>query len=201
MLIRTFLTVAPGPNKTIIANTYFNAEHDSFTAQLPRLNITPELLNAAIANITISAAFHFGIWQANTTATITTWHNVYLFSAPYNLILPYALSLLLTLVLLLLGANALRLNGVSAADSSFIQLLTTTTGDGAIRRAAAGGCLGGSETLPPALAQLSVRFGELRAHGGLVRRAGFGTEEEVAPLVRAAAYGFGETDAKGRSGL
>lgn len=124
---------------------------------------------------------------------------MYLFSAPYNLILPYALSLLLTLVLLLLGANALRLNGVSAADSSFVQLLTTTTGDGAIRRAAAGGCLGGSESLPPALAQLSVRFGELRAHGGLVRRAGFGTEEEVAPLVRATAYGFGETDAKGRS--
>jgi hypothetical protein len=38
------------------------------------------------------------------------------------------------------------------------------------------------------LEQLNVRFGELvgaeRGNGGGIRRAGFGTKEETAPLVR-----------------
>lgn len=98
---------------------------------------------------------------------------------------------------ILLGLWALRHNGVSAIDGGFIQLVTTTTGSKALNREAAAGSLGGQENIPEGLQNLKIRFGELRnktkyelgGRGGEFRRAGFGIEDEIAPLTKGESYG------------
>ena len=42
-------------------------------------------------------------------------------------------------------------NGVSAIDGGFIQILATATASATIDKAAAGGCLGGEESVPKSL--------------------------------------------------
>lgn len=82
-------------------------------------------------------------------------------------------------------------NGVAATDGSFMQLVTTTTGSAVLDRAAAGGCLGGNESVPTELKELRVRFGEIMGREGeVVRRAGFGVEGEVGPLRKGERYGI-----------
>jgi hypothetical protein len=153
-------------------------------------HVTPELLNSALLNITLSVITDFGRWYANDTEVIR-WSsiNVYDFSRPLNLIIPYFLSLIITIPILFIGAFALRANGVAAIDGGFTQLLTTTTGSKALEKAAAVGCLGGEENVPEQLKELEVRFGELVSEKGVVRRAGFGTREETRELVRGRVYG------------
>jgi hypothetical protein len=60
-----------------------------------------------------------------------------------------------------------------------------------LEKAAAGACLGGFENTSTQLEELTIRFGELihgfENHG--VKRAGFGTLEETAPLTSGAMYG------------
>lgn len=57
------------------------------------------------------------------------------------------------------------------------------------------GCLGGDENIPKRLRDMRVKFGELidktrgEGAGGIVRRTGFGTEEEIVPLTKGARYG------------
>jgi hypothetical protein len=109
-----------------------------------------------------------------------------------NLIIPYFLSLLLALPLLAIGGLALRHNGVSAIDGGFTQLITTSTGSATLQRLAAGCCLGGEKDVTEALKELKIRFGELvgEEKRGVVKRAGFGTEEETVPLVKGKMYGI-----------
>ena len=77
-------------------------------------------------------------------------------------------------------------------DGSFEQIITTTTGSSFLDQAAAGGCLGGNESVPKELRDLKIRFGEFigREAPGRVRRAGFGTEDEVVALTKGARYGI-----------
>lgn len=74
--------------------------------------------------------------------------------------MPYFLTLLVLLSLLLVGLWALRVNGVSATDGGFLQVLMTTRGSEALDKAARGGCLGGEENIPLAIRGLEVMFGE-----------------------------------------
>lgn len=154
--------------------------------------VTPDKLNSALLNITLSAIVDFGWWNTiNTPIMRQNPINVYNFSKRLNLIIPYFLSLLLTLPILALGAFALHKNGVSATDGGFTQLVTTTAGSETLSKVAVGGYLGGSEGVPKELDDLEVRFGELVGgewKGGL-RRTGFGTAEETVPLVKGEVYG------------
>jgi hypothetical protein len=155
--------------------------------------ITEDLLNSLLMNVTLSIMASYGLWNTTTNVTTMTPVNVYEFSRPMNLYFPYGVGLLLALVFIVLGALALRQNGVSATDGGFIQLITTTTGSSKLNEAAAGGCLGGSENVPQQLKDLKIRFGETVDAGegkGLVKRAGFGVEDEVRPLNREARYGI-----------
>lgn len=134
----------------------------------------------------------FNTWNTSANATIETTINIYEFSSPLNLYLPYSVSLLVALPFLCLGLWALWKNGVSAIDSSFLQILMTTTGSAALDRAAAGGCLGGDESVPDELKNMKIRFGEIlegKGHGQ-IRRAAFGTEDEVTTLSRGNVYGI-----------
>ena len=155
--------------------------------------VTPGLLNDCLLNITLSAITDFGWWTSNDTA-VTQWQtiNAYSFSKPLNLIIPYFLCLFLAIPILAIGSFALRQNGVSAIDGGFTQLITTSTGSAALKKLAAGGCLGGDENVPDGLKELRIRFGELVGEGkeGLVRRAGFGTKEETISLAKGELYGI-----------
>lgn len=158
------------------------------------MSITQDMINEALANITLSMMYTFPLWNTTVEANITTYINIYSLTSPLNLYLPYAFCLALAIPFLLLGANSLRLNGVTAIDGGFVQILTTTTGNRGLEDAAAGGCLGGSENTPRELMDMKIRFGELVGQDdeidkGGVKRAGFGTEDEVVSLRKRTVYG------------
>ena len=145
----------------------------------------------------MSAAFQIGFWKTRVPVNITNTHQVYSFASPKTLLTPYVVCLLISIPFLWLGWKSLRLNGVSAMEGGFLQILMTTTGSKTLQRAAADGCLGGDENVPEDLKGMKIRFGELvwdRIDGdidkGPVKRAGFGTDEEVRPLRRGVAYGL-----------
>lgn len=153
-----------------------------------------------LTNITLSAIPFFNLWT--TPANVTTRRNVniYNFTRPLSLVLPYGIALALSLPCLGLGFVALYDNGVPAVDGGFIQLLTTTRGSETVDRLAAGGCLGGEYNVPSLLSHLKLRYGELVDSSGsaskedgnagaVMRRAGFGTDEEIRPLCKESMYG------------
>jgi hypothetical protein len=154
-------------------------------------NVNQDVLNAMLANITLSSISAFNLWTTNTDITQNLSVNVYSFSRPLNLLLPYFLILLLALPFIVLGLYSLYANGVSATDCGFLQLLTTTRGSKVIDKAARGGCLGGDENIPVELKKIRVRFGELinENSGSESRIAGFGTEGEVVTLRKGGMYG------------
>ena len=167
------------------------------------LEISADLLNEMVANVTLSTIFAMPNWNTTTKITTLTANNFYSFSHRKNLFVPYGVSLLLTLPFLVLGMLALQRNGVSAMDGSFVQMLMTTTASRELNMKAAGGCLGGENNVPEALMKEKILFGELgKGDGdrlslklkssydeGAVRRAGFGLEDEVSPLRRRGRYG------------
>ncbi|KAI9730399.1 MAG: hypothetical protein M1834_005909 [Cirrosporium novae-zelandiae] len=167
----------------------------------PTFNISAKTLQSLLLNITISM---LTLNQTHTPAAVqtTTFDNVFAFTHPLNLILPYFLCLAAALIFVIAGGIALLRNGVPASSNSFLQLLCTTRGSERLDKAAAGGCLGGPDNVPEELGKLRVRFGELvqrdgdgmvqrDSEGMVVRRAGFGTVDEVAPLKRSRTYGLG----------
>lgn len=186
-----------GANTTVIADTRFNKIGNTFffaeEDQGPELSITKELLQEALFNITLSTIFSTNLGSQTTTVATTVFQNVYFFSEKPQFFIPYFGTLVITLPFLILGLLALRWNGVSAAEG-FIQILTTTTGSKALDKASAGGCLGGEENVPKELKELRVRFGELvgitEDEKRVIRRAGFGIEDEIVPLQKGGTYGI-----------
>ncbi|KAG4434704.1 hypothetical protein IFR05_009814 [Cadophora sp. M221] len=192
-----------GPfNGTLIANSRLNEffgrvqKNTELSEHGPVISfkITQDLLNEILMNVTISTITAYGFWNTTVNATIDDLINVYKFSRPLNLIVPYSTSLLIALPFIVLGLWALYQNGVPATDGGFIQLITTSTGSRNLQNAAAGGCLGASENAPSALKKLRIRYGEVMGseedrNGRVVKRAGFGTEDEIRPLVKGAKYG------------
>lgn len=131
---------------------------------------------------------------ANTNVTVyalqTNFVNVYVFAHPKNLLLPYFLSLAVSLFFIVTAFVALLRNGVAAMAGGFLQLVCTTSGSEELDKAAAGGCLGGMENVPEELKKLKVQFGELLGSGHqVVRRAGFGVVGEVTTLDKGKCYG------------
>jgi hypothetical protein len=123
-------------------------------------------------------------WNATVNATISTNRNVYSFSRPLNLILPYALSLLASLPFLVIGYLSLQHNGVAALSDSFLQLLVTMTRSEKLDRVAQPCSLGGDEQTTQELKHTRIMFGELAGGDQIVRRIGFGLEEEIIPLEK-----------------
>lgn len=157
--------------------------------------MTQDLLNELLLNTTRSAITSYGYWNTTTNVTIETDVNVYRFSSPKTLIILYLLTLAITLPFIMLGLLALYSNGVSVPDGGFIQLITTVGSARLQREASVGGISGGK--LPPKLRGMEVKYGELvdrreerNWHGKGVKRAGFGTGEEVEPLRKGVRYGL-----------
>ncbi|KUJ09690.1 uncharacterized protein LY89DRAFT_761314 [Mollisia scopiformis] len=188
-------TQTTGPlNGTIVANTALNQRVNDYTSSLgPNITINQDILNEMLQNITLSVMNTLGYWTTEVNATTSTLRNVYSFSNKLNLILPYYLSLAVSLPLLLIGSILLHRNGVSATDGGFLQILTTTSTSKALHGAASQGALGGAENVPDQLKELKVRYGELIDDDSelkaLRRRVGFGVEHEVVPIQKGARYG------------
>ncbi|KAF4630432.1 hypothetical protein G7Y89_g7699 [Cudoniella acicularis] len=159
-----------------MTNTYKNnLQETSFSiisAQKPQLDYlaagTPERPFTGGGPIQIPG-FVIGEDQFGTTAA--TWNTSSL-SWPFNLLLPYYISLLVALPILLLGTFILHQNGVSAMDGSFIQFLTTTSGSSTIHRIAATGNLGGPQNVPQELKDL--KFGIVNCLQRMVIMGQFG---------------------------
>jgi hypothetical protein len=159
-------------------------------------NITGERVEELLQNITLSmltishATVHTTVLQSQTV-------NYYAFDRRLNLILPYFLSLAVTLVFVVLGMLALFRNGVSASSGGFLQILCTTRGNETLDNATIGASLGGRENVSRELREMKVAFGELPtkegAGGGAIRRAGFGHPHEITPLIKKELYGGAKT--------
>jgi hypothetical protein len=131
---------------------------------LDEFNFTEDLLNEALANLTISA-LSLNYWYDTVNGTSTRHINLYRFTHKINFFFPYGLPILFAIPIIALGMMALHHNGVSAIDGGFLQLLVTTTGRTELERHATKACLGGYENISKELKELEVRFGELLTDG------------------------------------
>jgi hypothetical protein len=89
------------------------------------LNITESSLNELLTNITISL-LTLRMWTQPVTVNSTEYRNMYHFSRPLNLILPYSLCLGIGLVIVTLGLLSMWQNGVPATDGGFVQVMMAT---------------------------------------------------------------------------
>lgn len=147
-------------------------------------HITEDLLNEMVANVTIAAMltyFPLEIWNQTVTANVTTSRNIYSFSRPINLILPYTLSLVLSIPFLVIGYISLQQNGVPAQSDSFVQLLIATTRSEELDLVAVPCSYGEDEVAMKELKQTRIMFGEIYdANGdGMKMRMGFGLQHEI----------------------
>lgn len=174
-------------------NKYLNFSPDPQDSSLPiAFTMTQDLLNEFLFNVTLSIITNYGYWNTTVNVTTTTFINLYSFSSPTSLILPYFLGLAVALPFVALGLWALHSNGVPASDGGFIQLIMMMK-SAKLESEASAGCLGGGHNIPEKLRNLEIIFGELiekdNYQGEVVRRAGFGTEEEITPLRKGVKYG------------
>jgi hypothetical protein len=146
----------------LLAFSVFNKNRMAYTGTMEynQLNLSEALLNEALANITI-AALSLNNWFGLVNGSTSSVFNTYKFEHKFSFYLPYALSLLFTLPVIVVGLLAFHHNGVAAIDGGFLQILLTTTGDTELRKLAAKGSLGGKENIPAELKKLKVRFGSL----------------------------------------
>jgi hypothetical protein len=193
------------PKRTWIEDTVFNSDRATLFAQgsgaAPKIVFTEALLNEVVANVTIAAMLSYyplSVMNATVMANITTYRNVYSFSRPNNLILPYALSLIISLPFLIIGYMSLRQNGVAALSDSFLQLLVTITRSEELDRVARPCSLGGDEMAKKELKQTRIMFGELaqgNSNMGVSRRMGFGLEHEIIRVKKRGSQQTGDSGA------
>jgi hypothetical protein len=146
-------------------------------------DITELTLNEYITNVTLSA-LSLDLGRAKIPVNVTEYRTTYEFSAPLNLILPYALCLAFCIVFVGLGIWSAAKNGVAAMDGGFLQVMATTSGRTRMETlAAAQGSCFDANNVPKDLLDLEVRYGELvDVEGVYMGIAGFGTIQETKTL-------------------
>jgi len=154
-------------------------------------DITEDSLNSMLHNITLST-FSLGLWDTSTDVVTRNYVNTYSFAGEqrYNMVVLYAVCLLLALAFVGIGLASLYENSVGASNG-FLQTIQTTRGSIALDVATRGSSLGGPDNIPMVLEDLELMFGELKepyGKEGAVRRAGWGTRDEVRPLVKGEYY-------------
>ncbi|RPA77313.1 hypothetical protein BJ508DRAFT_364532 [Ascobolus immersus RN42] len=87
------------------------------------INLTPQILEEVMNNITISL-IGLNRWSEKTMVEFTPWGNVYNFD-PWRLLIPYISVFVVSLVLCALGLHALLSNGF-AATGGFLQIVEST---------------------------------------------------------------------------
>ncbi|KUL82829.1 hypothetical protein ZTR_09601 [Talaromyces verruculosus] len=182
--IDALLLHAQQSSNTLIALT----DLYSGTTTSPTFNITEESMQNILQNVVISM---LTLNQMRTVINVTFSDdaNVFCFSNPARLIVPYFLSACISLAFIIGGGHALLSNGISASTGGVFQTLCTTRGSDRLSDLAVKGCLGGRENVPEDLKHLKVMFGVFKNsdHSSSGKPiAGLGTVDEVIPLVKGA---------------
>ncbi|PCH05811.1 Hypothetical protein PENO1_017430 [Penicillium occitanis (nom. inval.)] len=182
--IDALLLHAQQSSNTLIALT----ELYSGTTTSPTFNITEESMQNILQNVVISM-LTLNQMRTDINVTFSDDVNVFCFSNPARLIVPYFLSACISLAFIIGGGHALLSNGISASTGGVFQTLCTTRGSERLSDLAVKGCLGGRENVPEDLKHLKVMFGVFKNSDHLSRSkpiAGLGTVDEVIPLVKGA---------------
>ena len=100
-----------------------------------------------------------------TDAATSNYSELYKFDNLARFFVPYAVTLVVSFVILLFNLLALRSNGVSA-NSGFLQVMCTTAGmDERIKNLAIKASCGGYEMVPAELKEMEVNFGSVKCDG------------------------------------
>jgi hypothetical protein len=154
------------------------------------IDLSEEILNEFIANISISTII-LNTWYQQNPVNITGFRNVYTFSSPLSLILPYSIFLVLGLLCNILGLFSLAFNGETAEDGGFLQIMLNTQGDTEMNRVARTRRVKEKKVFEKELLDLRVRYGELVGQVGSrdengerteLKILGFGTVNETVAL-------------------
>jgi hypothetical protein len=147
-------------------------------------NITEDILNEVLTNITLSA-ISLGTWSDMVNVTTTRYQSTYSFANPLNLILPYSVCLAAAALFAAIAIWSQWQNGIPAADNGFLQIMMATRGNTEMERIVLRERLMTIENMSAELKSLKVRYGELVGEDVLGvegRRVGFGTVEETVSL-------------------
>ncbi|CAI9635785.1 unnamed protein product [Alternaria burnsii] len=150
------------------------------------INVTEDLLNSVLTNITISA-ISLGTWWDMVPITTTRYQSIYSFANPLNLILPYSIYLVAAITFAAIAIWSLSRNGTPAADGGFLQIMTATRGNTEMERLVLREKLTAVEDMSVELKALKLRYGELVGEdvvGVDGRTVGFGTIEERISLKK-----------------
>jgi hypothetical protein len=154
------------------------------------IDLSEEILNEFIANISISTVI-LNTWYQQNPVNITGLRNVYTFSSPLSIILPYSICLVLGLLCNILGLFSLAFNGETAEDGGFLQIMLNTQGDTEMNRVARTRRVKEKKVFEKELLDLRVRYGQLvrqvdsRDEDGErteLKILGFGTVNETVAL-------------------
>lgn len=148
------------------------------------INVTEDLLNSVLTNITISA-ISLGTWWDMVPITTTRYQSIYSFANPLNLILPYSIYLVAAITFAAIAIWSLSRNGTPAADGGFLQIMTATRGNTEMERLVLREKLTAVEDMSVELKALKLRYGELVGEdvvGVDGKTVGFGTIEETISL-------------------
>ena len=162
--ISVFGTAPSAKEGTMILDSPLNIANGTVSdAGDLKYNLDPHLLEQTLRNITVSL-ISLDKWSTVTPVTQSKTTISYSFSRKYQLIIPYASTLALSFLFILLAGLSLINNGVSH-DTSFIQILSSTVGSSSIRKKSAAASVPagyyGIHNIPKELKQLKVRFGTL----------------------------------------
>jgi hypothetical protein len=147
-------------------------------------NITEDLLNSVLTNMTLSA-ISLGTWWDKVPVTFTRYQSTYSFANPLNLILPYSICLGAATLFAAIAIWSLWRNGIPAADGSFLQIMMATRGNTEMERLVLKDRLAAIDNMSKELKSLKIRYGELVGDDVLGvegMRLGFGTVEETVSL-------------------
>ncbi|KAF7674365.1 hypothetical protein GT037_007125 [Alternaria burnsii] len=148
------------------------------------INVTEDLLNSVLTNITIST-ISLGTWWDMVPITTTHYQSIYSFANPLNLILPYSIYLVAAITFAAIAIWSLSRNGTPAADGGFLQIMTATRGNTEMERLVLREKLTAVEDMSVELKALKVRYGEFVGEdvvGVDGKTVGFGTIEETISL-------------------
>jgi hypothetical protein len=148
------------------------------------LNITEDLLNDVLTNITLSA-ISLGTWWDMVPVTTARYRSTYSFANPINLIVPYSICLAAATIFAVIAIWSLWHNGIPAADGGFLQIMMATRGNTAMERLVLRERILAIDSLSEELKSLKIRYGELvteEVQGIEGGKLGFGTMEETLSL-------------------
>lgn len=150
------------------------------------MNITEDLLNDVLTNITLSA-LSLRTWWETVPVTKMRYRSTYSFASPLNLILPYSICFAAATIFAVIAIWSLWQNSILAADDGFLQIMTATRGNTTMEKLVLQERLLEVDSISEELKRLQIRYSELVTEeilGIEKRKLRFGTMEETLSLKK-----------------